>query len=81
MRGDRLFGQLCSGSVSTRGHANEARSPSGAQDVLDGQQLGSMHDPIAKTAAWIKRMLEGRQNYFAVSRNHPGLWWLFNGCG
>jgi RNA-directed DNA polymerase len=29
-----------------------------------------MHDPIAKTGAWIKRMLQGHLNYFAVSGNH-----------
>jgi RNA-directed DNA polymerase len=35
-----------------------------------------MHDPIAKTGAWIKR--QGHLNYFAVSGNHPSLWWFFN---
>jgi RNA-directed DNA polymerase len=38
----------------------------------------TMHDPIAKTGAWIKRMLQGHLNYFAVSGNHPSLWWFFN---
>jgi hypothetical protein len=33
----------------------------------------TMHDPIAKTGAWIKRMLQGHLNYFAVSGNHPSL--------
>jgi RNA-directed DNA polymerase len=37
-----------------------------------------MHDPIAKTGAWMKRMLQGHLNYFAVSGNHPSLWWFFN---
>src|SRR5215831_13030769 len=37
-----------------------------------------MHDPIAKTGAWIKRMLQGHLNYFAISGNHPSLWWFFN---
>jgi hypothetical protein len=37
-----------------------------------------MHDPIEKTGAWIKRMLQGHLNYFAVSGNHPSLWWFFN---
>jgi len=37
-----------------------------------------MHDSIAKTGAWIKRMLQGVLNYFAVSGNHPSLWWFFN---
>jgi hypothetical protein len=25
-----------------------------------------------------KRMLQGHLNYFAVSGNHPSLWWFFN---
>jgi hypothetical protein len=37
-----------------------------------------MHDPIAKTGAWVKQMLTGHLNYFAVSGNHPSLWWFFN---
>jgi hypothetical protein len=37
-----------------------------------------MHDPIAKTGAWVKQMLKGHLNYFAVSGNHPSLWWFFN---
>src|SRR5262249_28317466 len=35
-------------------------------------------DPIAKTGAWVKRMLQGHLNYFAVSGNHPSLWWFLN---
>src|SRR5258708_24470039 len=38
----------------------------------------TMHDPIAKTGAWVKRMLQGHLNYFAVSGNHPSLWWFLN---
>jgi len=34
-----------------------------------------MHDPIAKTGAWVKQMLQGHLNYFAVSGNDPSLWW------
>src|SRR5258706_16065170 len=37
-----------------------------------------MHDPIAKTGAWLKRMLKGHLNYYAVSGNSPSLWWYFN---
>ncbi len=37
-----------------------------------------MHDPIAKTGVWMKQMLQGHLNYFAVSGNHPSLWWFFN---
>jgi hypothetical protein len=32
---------------------------------------GTIHDSIAKTGAWIKRMLQGHLNYFSVSGNHP----------
>jgi RNA-directed DNA polymerase len=38
----------------------------------------TMHDPIAKTGTWMKRMLQGHLNYFAVPGNHPSLWWFFN---
>jgi group II intron reverse transcriptase/maturase len=37
-----------------------------------------MHDPIAKTGAWVERVLKGHLNYFAVSGNDPSLWWFFN---
>ena len=35
-----------------------------------------LHDPIAKTGAWLKRVLQGHLNYFAVSGNDPSLWWF-----
>ncbi|MCP4966032.1 MAG: group II intron reverse transcriptase/maturase [bacterium] len=37
-----------------------------------------MHDPIAKTGAWVEQVLKGYLNYFAVSGNDPSLWWFFN---
>ena len=37
-----------------------------------------MHDPIAKTGAWLNQMLKGYLNYYAVSGNSPSLWWYFN---
>jgi RNA-directed DNA polymerase len=37
-----------------------------------------MHDPIPKTGAWVKQMLQGHLNYYAVSSNHPSLWWFCN---
>ena len=37
-----------------------------------------MHDPTAKTGAWLNRMLKGHLNYYAVSGNSPSLWWYFN---
>ena len=38
----------------------------------------AMHDPIAKTGTWVKQMLQGHLNYYAVSGNHPSLWWFCN---
>jgi hypothetical protein len=38
----------------------------------------SMHNPVAKTGAWVKQMLQGHLNYFAVSGNDKSLWWFFN---
>ena len=35
-----------------------------------------MHDPIAKTGAWMEQMLKGHLNYYAVSGNDPSLWWF-----
>ena len=37
-----------------------------------------MHDPIAKTGAWLNQVLKGYLNYYAVSGNNPSLWWYFN---
>jgi group II intron reverse transcriptase/maturase len=37
-----------------------------------------LHDPIAKTGAWLKQMLKGYLNYYAVPGNSPSLWWYFN---
>jgi RNA-directed DNA polymerase len=37
-----------------------------------------MHDPIAKTGEWVQQMLQGHLNYYAVSGNHPSMWWFCN---
>jgi RNA-directed DNA polymerase len=37
-----------------------------------------MHDPIAETGVWVKQMLQGHLNYYAVSGNHPSMWWFCN---
>jgi hypothetical protein len=37
-----------------------------------------MHDPVAQTGAWVKQMLQGHLNYYAVSGNHPSMWWFCN---
>jgi len=44
-----------------------------AQDDQMGLRK-SKHDTIAKTGAWVKQMLQGHLNYFAVSVNDPSLW-------
>ena len=36
-----------------------------------------LHDPIAMTGAWLKKVLIGHLNYYAVSGNDPSLWWFF----
>ena len=36
-----------------------------------------MHDPIERTGAWMRRLLQGYLNYFAVSGNDPSLWWFY----
>jgi hypothetical protein len=37
-----------------------------------------LHGPIAETGAWLRKVLQGHLNYFAVSGNDPALWWFFN---
>ena len=37
-----------------------------------------MHDSIAATGGWLKLLLTGHLNYFAVPGNSPSLWWFFN---
>jgi hypothetical protein len=46
--------------------------------AIKGELHKSMHDPIAKTGAWVRQMLQGHLNSFAVSGNDPSLWWFFN---
>jgi group II intron reverse transcriptase/maturase len=36
------------------------------------------HDPISKTGEWIRKVLQGHLNYFAVSGNQPSLWIFLN---
>ncbi len=36
-----------------------------------------MHDPIARTGAWLTRVLQGHLNYFSVSGNDRILWAFF----
>ena len=37
-----------------------------------------MHDSIAATGGWLKLLLTGHLNCFAVPGNSPSLWWFFN---
>jgi hypothetical protein len=37
-----------------------------------------MHDPVAGTGAWVEQLLQGHLNYYAVSGNHPSMWWFCN---
>jgi RNA-directed DNA polymerase len=57
---------------------NQARRTRAKLLVIKIELRRIMHDPIAKTGAWVKQMLKGHLNYFAVSGNHPSLWWFFN---
>jgi hypothetical protein len=36
-----------------------------------------MHGPLVQTGAWVQ-MLQGHLNYYAVSGNHPSMWWFCN---
>src|SRR5215831_9268460 len=45
---------------------------------LVSSRLSRRSHPDCRATAWIKRMLQGHLNYFAVSGNHPSLLWFFN---
>ncbi len=36
-----------------------------------------LHHSITETGAWLRRVLTGHLNYYAVSGNDPSLWWFF----
>ena len=46
--------------------------------VIKTELRKRMHDPVAQTGAWVKQMLQGHLNYYAVSGNHPSMWWFCN---
>src|SRR5262249_41383231 len=46
--------------------------------VIKTELRTRMHDPIAQSGAWVKQMLQGHLNYYAVSGNHPSMWWFCN---
>ena len=35
-----------------------------------------MHDSVARTGAWVRQMLKGHLNYYAVPGNDPSLRWF-----
>jgi hypothetical protein len=49
-----------------------------ALKVIKTELRKRMHDPVAQTGAWVKQMLQGHLNYYAVSGNHPSMWWFCN---
>jgi len=46
--------------------------------VIKTELRKRMHDPVAQTGAWVKQMLKGHLNYYAVLGNHPSMWWFCN---
>jgi RNA-directed DNA polymerase len=46
--------------------------------VIKTELRKRMHDSVAQTGAWVKQMLQGHLNYYAVSGNHPSMWWFCN---
>ena len=46
--------------------------------AIKGELRKRMRDPVAKTGAWVKQMLQAHLNYYAVSGNHPSMWWFCN---
>ena len=41
-------------------------------------ELRKSRSTSRQTGAWVKQMLQGHLNYYAVSGNHPSLWWFCN---
>ena len=35
-----------------------------------------MHNSVARTGAWVRQMLKGHLNYYAVPGNDPSLRWF-----
>jgi RNA-directed DNA polymerase len=35
-----------------------------------------MHDSVVRTGAWVRQMLKGHLNYYAVPGNDPSLRWF-----
>ena len=46
--------------------------------ALKGELRKRMHNSIAATGQWLKLLLKGHLNYFAVSGNSPSPWWFFD---
>ena len=57
-----------------------ARLPSQEKDRLQTIKMEfrrRWHDPIAKTGAWLNKVLTGHLNYFAVPLNARSVTWFF----
>jgi group II intron reverse transcriptase/maturase len=46
--------------------------------VIKTELRRRMHDHVVETGVWVKQMLQGHLNYYAVSGNHPSMWWFCN---
>ena len=46
--------------------------------TIKGELRRRMHNPPETTGAWVKQVLQGHLNYFAVSGNNPSLWCFSN---
>jgi RNA-directed DNA polymerase len=44
--------------------------------IKDAAICGFTLRAVPKTGAWVKQMLQGHLNYYAVSGNHPSPWWF-----
>ncbi|WP_439400546.1 hypothetical protein ACRQ5Q_43835 (plasmid) [Bradyrhizobium sp. PMVTL-01] len=59
-----------------RAQDDQETDASQAAGDQDGVAQGNAR-PHRENRAWVKQMLKGHLNYFAVSGNHPSLWWFF----
>jgi hypothetical protein len=58
-------------------NVGRARYPDATRLLIKMELRTRLHDPIAKTGAWVYSVLKGHLNYFAVSGDDPSLWWFF----
>jgi len=46
--------------------------------IYEEDFIGFSYDPIPTTGSWVKQVLQGHLNSYAVSGNHPSMWWFCN---